>query len=358
MTDQTPTAVGEPFNGPWCSSCDVQVTEPTALYECSTCGEVSDERQCSSCKRFKSRADEDGCPECGEKIAEKTLVLDHDGAVILANDFEPNGAPYAERQARQRAESAARAKAETEARLAAKVDGAEEIAARGITPGMLLPDLTSGDLIARDRTVLHASTATDGRIVVVTDRLNNGIEIYDTDESVTISRESDTEPAALGRFIIEPGDPEVTSAVNDRLTVAIQSGTRDHAVLPMLTIQASRQYGGMVFSLGTWHDPALAAAGLDDLEVAARAYAQRLGVEATLAAAGVSVEDEGGWCLNGPTSEGRIWIGESSWATKPGALLHVEVARQNITLDDPSLLLAAVEVARGLVGRLTMIPTR
>jgi len=54
-----------------CPNCDELLEEDVELgraYECSTCGQVDEERRCDSCNLFKARAEGGLCPECDEHI--------------------------------------------------------------------------------------------------------------------------------------------------------------------------------------------------------------------------------------------------------------------------------------------------
>ncbi|WP_336794438.1 hypothetical protein [Gordonia malaquae] len=95
-----------------CGDCGDIVDTVEPVYECTTCGQLTDERRCADCNRFTARAEHSiGCEICFAAVDTEAAALDHDGALIRAADFDPDGPSKADRTRTARAVAVADAAA-------------------------------------------------------------------------------------------------------------------------------------------------------------------------------------------------------------------------------------------------------
>jgi hypothetical protein len=197
----------------------MDLTEAVRVYECDADGWVGTERRCETCNKFVSSRDEDGCESCFAEVEEVEVVTDHDGTVIRAEDYEPNGKSLAERQKAEfekaKKESAKKAKvalqnllSETTETTWGEVSVGQQIVAKD----------WKGNLdAAKTATVLSINVTGEnsvapvipGSLIVLTEHYGLRLAANSADEVVLI-KNVETAPVAVEsadqRFIVEQGD--------------------------------------------------------------------------------------------------------------------------------------------------------
>ena len=254
----------------WCPG-DEQIVEPVPAYECSRCGERSDERRCEQCHIFASRTDEDVCPECFGEVEGREVVRDHDGTVILAVDYDPNGPSLNERtetqraiDAEQRAAVAAARKAELEATSSQRL-WADLAAGDVVLLPHLLDDTRYDEATVVDTFIAgsNANGVAPGTVVTVLEQHGVRVVGHGPDETVMVTASGQHSPeidATDARYVSRTDVPGLWAAAGPR-TIMVRTGRGDGLSLdgmPMVALTAVR--GHMGSPLGAFHDAADARA--------------------------------------------------------------------------------------------------
>ncbi|GAB2734193.1 hypothetical protein [Nocardioides pakistanensis] len=384
----------ETFEMLWCEQCSLpfEESEATRLYECSNCGTTGPDRRCDQCHKFMARSEEPGCPQCEEKVDENpvAVVRDHDGAIILAEDYEPDGPSKAERDVQARAEAAEKAEADRVARLAEKQQNTTVRTAADIAPGSILIDPEDDSRFATAAEVLSVRRVDtpDGPIVIfktyeysprtVVRRADAPVPTQETvTDRPTVTRTGEQVTAAdFGGAYLVDGFNEDLGAVSSPHTdidVLVGSSSRDHGTLPTVALMTGRRnrqgdLSGSVSFLGRWDDPEKAAAALDEIERAANALAAARtehppadvdDLAGRRSRPGTTQHRETDWVSGDEMRTVRMEVGLSDWHEDSGALLSAQApGGLSLTFDDPAVLKSAVAEARKHLGTLTGIPTR
>lgn len=207
--------------GYWCPDC-MELTESIPVYECSADGWEGTERRCETCNKFVSRREDDGCENCFSVVEEVEVVTDHDGALIKAEDFRPNGKSLAERTKAAEAKSKRDAAKKAKSALDALLSATQETTWSSISVGQkIVAKNWKGEIdTMMDAKVLSIMVAGDncvapvvpGSLIVLTDHYGLRVEAHTLDEQVLV-KASDS-----GLAVIEPAE--------DRFVV--QSGSDTH----------------------------------------------------------------------------------------------------------------------------------
>lgn len=350
----TPT----PITGHQCPECSTIHTEPnlTALYECSRCGETTTERRCDTCNIFAARAG-DGCEDCAAECEEIEAVEDHDGALIPADEWDPDTS-QATRAAAARAE-ADRARAEDDARKNAVREAASE--------KVTVTDLSVGDWIRHpeprvlpDESVqvlsLHDWRTQVGLVV----EEHDGATVVPVDHDETLTRtpapEYRSEMASdFGQvtFVHDGGAMLMSSAPRQEEYVIelshLTKGSVPRGGVPCMTI--TRGTHGLVTVFGVFIDRREAEDALTVWEQSGRALAASLGDDAPFDRRESVHVEQPPFSLRTDTL-GRLTtfaLGTSRSALGPEEerpYLNVNTAGTNATVADAGALLGAVAVAR------------
>ncbi|MFD6092806.1 hypothetical protein ACFWGN_11850 [Oerskovia sp. NPDC060338] len=221
----TASAPIETFTAHWCPQ-DEKIVEPVVVYECSRCGERSDERRCPTDNIFAARVESPGCPECFDDVEEIEAVTDHDGETVRVEDYDPQGASLVERDAEARAQASA-AQAERVAEKTRELDGrAVTKAWSEVRPGdQILVPSNIGSLPPDELGVYAVEVAgpgalgvEPGSVIALLDRYGLRVEVHAPDDQA--------------RVMIEPMDPQnpELSPVSERITVgpAVVHGSSGH----------------------------------------------------------------------------------------------------------------------------------
>ena len=203
--------------GYWCPDC-LEITDPVRVYECDTDGYVGEERRCETCNRFCSRRDEDGCESCFAEVEKVEVVTDHDGAIIRAEDYQPNGKALAVRLKDQFEASRKAAAKKAKTQLDALLSQTIETTWSEITVGqqIVAKDWKGNIDTGKGAKILSITTAGDnavapvvpGSLIVVVEHYGVRIETHSGDETVLIKADAPApapaEPAQ-DRFILRHG---------------------------------------------------------------------------------------------------------------------------------------------------------
>jgi predicted RNA-binding Zn-ribbon protein involved in translation (DUF1610 family) len=368
--------IGVAFDGLWCPDCltSPDEGETITLYECGNCGEITEERRCENCHRFKARYDEPGCPDCNQPLATESLVIDYDGETILAADFEEGGVALAEREAKESAELNSRREAERAAKTAARLNNSTLTTWRQVSIGDVIvpdpaeqagqPSWATGKL-----TVVRylRPTQTEKGILIVAGvhEFSDRIEVHPASEPVLISTIPGQGQKVLddlgpfgGLTRMPDGDLDVVSSPTECVKIQFGYATRDGGLLPTLMLSTTGKHGGgYTVPFATFIDPDQARSGLEILAKAARDYAEILGVALDPESAVEDViVDEEHRIHSEPASATEIQVGTSTWLPDAGPLLRLRTAHMNSALDAPHALALAAERALAYVPRLTGIP--
>lgn len=356
----------ETFNAEQCTSCDAiwQEEDLVRVYECGTCGTLSDERRCEMCNKFMGRADEDGCPDCLTPTVTVETIIDHDGALILAEEYDPDGPSKKDRDA----QNAAIAKDAQQSAQAARWD-ADRMAASPtpwsqIEAGVSLhgdgPDTTLG--VDRPITVHRVCSRPDGKIVAITTTWGEPrIEVHTPDEVAFVlpGPAQDWSPAQVTFTHAEHTGLLSSPTSPETLHVAVSQARSGDQWYPVLGLTQGRQ---VLKPLGQWIDPAQAARDLNVWWQVAQDLADAQGVAlAPESASGTVHTEPTQWTTLGAalTSPVTITLGEDPhrFHAHVGPVVDVTVGRNRATLTDPHTLAAAVIAARTMLSHLTLTPT-
>lgn len=263
----------------------------------------------------------------------------------------PNGPPP---PAAAAAEAAASARA---AKISEAVEASFETTWGQVHVGQrVLGDAFGARFHDSPETVVNVVAAADGRLLVTTDRYGHRVAFRDPAEVVRVSTAlpepwETTDP--LGEYVLLDDAPSASSSPTHGLAVVYGSGTKGHALAPMLAIISSAR-SGMISVFGCWYDAALAAEGLDVLAAAAARLATHTGVPLApeTAAAAVAV-DEQEWITLDSTKRAEVRVGFDDWHDRYPGVVDVRHNRTSATVADPNVLAFAVARARDLLPRLT-----
>lgn len=349
-----------------CPSCDTIYREGdlSRLYECSRCGSTSVERRCDACNIFMARAGE-GCEDCATECEEVEAVVDHDGELVLVEDYDPD-ISKGERDAASRARSD-RERAEAEARRRAERDAAAQpVAAADVRVGDWITHPEPGRYEPEGVQVLALYDWGQRVGLVITEHGMAQVVSCSTDERLSRIPHA----PAYGRdmsesFGVISFDPNVSARTT--MSSAPQPDSESFQVVmsrtalsfsprgpvPALTIKHASGNFGTTF--GAFVDRAAAQEALDTWEQIALSLAETQGVEAVPNAEGITVKEEA-WasgieCVGQPV---EVFVGTDKYSHTPNlaALDVVSNGRMHTTYADPCRLLAAVQAARGCLDHL------
>lgn len=350
-----PAVVGpETFSAHKCSDCEQIVEEGrlSRIYECGSCGTRTDERKCPDCNKFAARAEEDGCPDCFAECEEVEAVVDIDGEIIEADQYDPDRS-FAEREAEETAnQKITQATRRTERHEAVKAS-ADPKPWTAVTPGMrvVLPDTDPDDPVGSSASeVLHVAHRSDGAVIVAARGTYPPVKVYSGDEPVLVAETG--EPPSVGYGTVTRNDAEKSSGGSPVRGMEVAFGYDRDMKLPVLEMSTSM---GMSSSpLSAWYDPQLATEALDEMERAARALCAEQGV-----------------AYNETDTDGRVEQGERVYSGSYGGATYgigpdlfgegVEITYSSAnnhtsSISDGNMLGSAVRAARSKLGALTMTP--
>lgn len=329
------------------------------VYECSRCSQRSDERRCTEDNMFMGRVDGDCCPECFADAEPVEAVLDHDGTLILADDFDPDGEAATDRKATEAAAQAVARAAKVAEKTAAAKATATKVPWGQVQVGqwVLVDDMLGGLIPAP---VLALGVAPDGRIAAILDRYGARCFTFTPD---TVADVVPTPTGPVGSVTNLPyGFASVGWLPDDTdefppgggPQIGVEYAPQGEWDVPVVWLHL---YGrGVMQTLGCWVDPDAAQAGLDAFDDAARRLAAAQGV--TLDPAKVKVqprrETHVSTNVTGhvdlqivrvPDGDPMLLVAASAWHRNP--------AQHMCSVKDPSMLAAGVAAARTVLHTLT-----
>lgn len=268
--------------GYWCDECQ-EIVEAVRVYECSRCSEATDDRRCSECNIFASRRDEDGCENCFAAVEEVEVTHDHDGTLIRAEDYEPNGESLRNREAASEAAAAAARTAKIDAAAASHAASGRTATWADVRPGMRLAarDYEGNIDTIHDTIVLSATTAgpdcaaplEPGDIVALILHYGVSLERHSpTDETMILGQApaDERQLPVTERFTIEQSPHPLSGSPNYMVEAGMGFDADGRTRLPMGYIHLrSTPYSNMRTNLGTFSDPAEAQAFAATARVAA-----------------------------------------------------------------------------------------
>jgi hypothetical protein len=365
MADTT-AEIGVPRDALWCENDQREVSESEAetLYECGSCSDVSTERRCDSCNKFKARSEEVACPDCEEPVTEAQVTTDYDGETILFEDFVEGGESHAVRDAAQReadaAERPAKEAADKEKRLTNSAGTTwGEIAVGDV---ITLVDVPKWDTPLRY--VGYRHDLPDGTVLVALHGSSYRLHTFDAAEPVLVSTDTEaievatryaTEDNFAGHTRVPDGDVDHASSPSKRMMVEVGHAPKDGALLPAIEINSLS--GNMLGRIAVLFDPEIAVSILDTLDAAVADLAAQQGVTIDTAAVAdrIEVREDAGWVSSEFDRPFIVKVGANSWDRDMGTILNIR-AGSNITFADPSVLAAGLAEARARLDHLTMIP--
>lgn len=367
MTNTTPateTAATEPETvaGFKCNECDALYVESDLerAYTCNECSENTLERRCDTCNKFTARAEHQvGCPDDAAECEEVEAVIDLDGELILAEDYDPSG-PLSEREAANIA--AAKVRNETAAAAArdAMFAKSTQVHADQIVAGdriISTPEHRETHLTMDTYTVKLARPDVNGRTVLTATNFGSPHIIdYAPDDLVWRTGTTTVEP--FGQVTVNTGDlGSGVSSLSHEVWVQTGYGTRENGLLPHLSIGLASS--NMSCTIGSWWDRDLATAALDQLDHAARTLADAQGGFYNPEARAGEVEHmpvpDHGFTLNiRHRAHVEVTIGDGGrWMDHQQVMVFRADGGLNSTSADPDLFGAAVAAARALLPTLT-----
>lgn len=365
-------ATAAPRTGHWCNDCQ-ELVETTPVYECSRCSEASDERRCADCNIFTARREEDGCENCFAEVEEVQVVTDHDGTLIRAEDYDPNGEAREVRNAKASAAAAAKRAAKEQARANALIAGSTVATWADVRPGMSLAVRDHKGNIDTEQNAAILSLTTAGTGCAAPLKPGDIVAVVQH-YGQRVAKHSPTEEA----IILGPADPEDLEAdLSERITVGAAPRSVDGS--PNYIIDAgmgfesnngsrllagyirvrSTPYSNMSTPLGTFIEPAEALA----FATAARKAAETLTVPDTTS----DPESDDYYqytfadSANFPvayqlTRYARFSTGPVQFGSGNGVVIRVgtsEHGGMTVLITDQRTMLAAAQAAETIAGRLT-----
>lgn len=356
--------IGVPRDALWCENDQREVTESEAetLYECGSCSDVSTERRCDSCNKFKARSEEVACPDCEEPVTEAQVTTDYDGETILFEDFVSGGEAYAVRDAAERAKNAAETAAKDAAAKEHRLANSDDTTWAEVNVGdvITLVDVPKWDTPLRY--VGYRRDLPDGTVLVALHGSSYRLHTFDATEPVLVSTDIEanevatryaTEDTFAGHTRMPDGDVDHASSPARRMLVEVGHATREGALLPAIEINSLS--GNMLGRIAVLFDPEIAVSILDTLDAAVADLAARQGVTIDTAADRVEVREDAGWVSAEFDRPFTVKVGANSWDRDMGMILNIR-AGSNITFADPSVLAAGLAEARARLSHLTLTP--
>lgn len=353
--------------GYWCPDC-LEITEPVRVYECDTDGYVGEERRCETCNRFCSRRDEDGCENCFAEVDEVDVVTDHDGAVIRAEDYQPNGKALAVRQKEEfeanRKAATKKAKAEIEALLSATV----ETTWSEITVGqeIVAKDWKGNIDTRRGSKVLSVTTAGEnavapvvpGSLIVVTDQYGVRVEVHSADETVLIKSDApapEASEAPQERFVVTEGNDTHGSGLKLVDAVVGLAATAERNVYVGEIMGRNSEYSSFQTIVGAFFDPKEAKAFASAARTAANDLRTRVLVD-DVSELAVKLEESDNILSHAPTRYATFLVGTDDMLGGEGVRVYTgsrERTSQSFAVLSPSVLDGIARAAELIADKLT-----
>lgn len=253
--------------GYWCNDCE-ELTEAVRVYECDLDGWKGTERRCETCNKFVSRREEDGCENCFAEVEEVEVVTDHDGAIIKASEYEPNGKPLAQRlkeaDEAQKKAYARKAKSDVNELIAKTV----ETTWGEITPGqkIVARDWKGAIDTHRSATVLSVTVAGEncvapvvpGSLTVVVEHYGLRLEVHNPEDSVLVLTDevkSELLPTPDERFTVIQGNDTHGSGIRFVTANVSFAATEDRNIYLGEINGKSSAYSGQSTIIGSFFEP-------------------------------------------------------------------------------------------------------
>lgn len=349
------------YQCPGCVTIYADEADLVPLYECSRCGQNSPERRCDECNIFMARAGI-GCEDCAAECEEVEAVEDHDGQLIPADEWEPEGSKAdrdAAESARRDRERAERKRQEQEERDAAS----EVVPVSALAVGDWImhpaPHPSFGAEPVQVKALLEWGSGSVGVVVAdfgMPQVLPAAPEQQFTRVPPQETRRRGEEP--FGTVTFDPdGGAMLMSSVPREEEYVIELSTLDRGTAPwggVPSIAIMRRTPGLLSVFGVFVARSQAEETLAVWERAGRALAEGAGLSAAPTRQVVKVE-------TAPMSRfadslGRaveFTLGTSEWEPESERLyLNARLSGSNATVAAPEPFLGAVEAAREHLGHL------
>lgn len=348
--------------GYWCPDC-MELTDPVRVYECDVDGWVGEERQCETCKRFASRRDVDGCESCYAEVEEVEVVTDHDGALIRAEDYRPDGKAFAVRLMEEYAKHSKAAKKKAQAELDDLLSHTSETTWGNVRVGqhVVARDWSGNIDTGKAATVLSVTRTGDncvaplvpGSLIVLVQHYGVRVEVHSADETVLIKSNGPAPEAPQPpqeRFVVSHGNDSYGSGLKLIYASVGPAPVEDRNVYIGEITGKNSEYSSYRTIVGAFFEPdearAFAAAAR---EAAAELRTRVLVDEADLRVELTAAEDI---TSHAPTRYATFLVGTDDMLGGEGVRVSVgasERASQSFAVLSPSVL-EAIATAADLIA--------
>lgn len=331
------------------------------IYECSRCSQASIERRCEDDNIFMACAGE-GCESCAVEAEQVEAVEDHDGQLILLEDWDPEGsktdrdaADAAQRQ-KERAEQDRR---EKEARDAAS----EAVPVSSLAVGDWIinpqPYDWDPDNAVQVKAILRWGGDTLG-LAVAEFGMPQVYPVAPDRECTRVPPENSIrrQEAPFGSVTFDPDGGRMSmSSAPGKEEYSIELAHVHKRVAPWGQVPCmvvSRYTPGLLNVIGVFIDREHAESALTVWESAGRALAGGRGVDPVASGHDVVQVAEKPYStyVDNLGREVEFTLGISEWDDTDLPSLNVRTSGSNATVQAAGPLLAAVEVARNHLGHL------
>lgn len=348
----------------------MELTESVSVYECQSDGWLGTERRCETCSKFVSRREDDGCENCFAVVEEVEVVTDHDGTIIRAEDFKPNGKSLAERTKAAVAKGKRDAAKKAQVELDTLLSETTETTWSNISVGQRIVGKNwKGEIdTMMDAKVVSIIVAgqncvapvVPGSMIVLTEHYGPRIEVHAPEETVLI-KTAESGLAAIepveDRFKVQVGDDTHGSGVKYVLANVSLGATSGRDVYMGEISGKNSLNSGFQTIIGAFFDPTEARTFAQTTRKAAAELRSRLTVEDTEEVV-VELTEEDDILSHIPTRYATFVVGADESFGGEGVRVYTGSSgrsTQSFAVMSPSVLDGIAKAADLIADKLTIL---